>query len=86
MKTIACILPRDAAQERVVVLPNVQTFHLAANDGELAYELAAYILCPSASEMSLMHERPSDGVITNYEICPTSASIQEVRQRGSHSR
>ena len=43
-------------QERVVVLPRVETFTLCIGEGNPYYRLAAHVSCPSAKRTSLAHE------------------------------
>jgi len=57
MKIVDEILLEGVPQERVVVLPVVETFSLIVNDGEPGYELAARVSCPSANHTSFMYER-----------------------------
>ena len=68
MEINARILLEGVAQRRVVVLPNVQTFSLAMDDGEPAYELVAHISCPSASDTSLVHEKSPSDMPTNQDV------------------
>jgi len=57
MKIIDDILLEGVPRERVVVLPNVETFSLIVSDGGPGYEIAARVSCPSARDTSFMHER-----------------------------
>jgi hypothetical protein len=61
---IANIVVGDIPRERVVIFPNVETFHLFMSDGGPGYEIAAHISCPSVRHTSLMHE------VYTYEIIP----------------
>jgi len=67
----AYIVLGEIPQERVVVLPNAETFFLVVSDGGPGYEIAAHILCPSARLTSLVHEQEPDNVIPG-DIFPTS--------------
>ena len=49
-------IPRD----RVVVLPNVESFSLAMSNGEPRYRLTTHISCPSVKHASLTHDRGTD--------------------------
>jgi len=68
----------DITQRGVVVLPEVQTFSLVMDDSEgPAYELAAYISCPSARHTSLIHKKTLDEIYTNHDeryAFPTATS------------
>ena len=60
-------------QERIVVLPNVESLSLVMNDGEPGYRLAAHISCPSAKDTSLTHDGGTS-YVTPREIFPVSVS------------
>jgi hypothetical protein len=51
------------SQDRVVVLPNVETLTLIVTDRGPGYRIAAHISCPSARFTSLRHKQDADGVI-----------------------
>ena len=58
--------------DMVVVLPNVETFFLSAEDDTRdAYELAVHISCPRAKYTSLVNE---NGMTPGVEVFPDSAS------------
>ena len=57
-------------QERVVVLPNVDSLCLGVSDGVPGYRLAAHISCPSAKHTTLTLRR--DYQATFQEIFPAS--------------
>jgi len=63
IRIIANILLGEIPRERVVVLPNAETFSLVVSDGGPGYEIAAHISCPSVRCTSLVHKRGSDNVI-----------------------
>jgi hypothetical protein len=49
--------------ERVVVLPNVNAFSMAVDDGGSGYQLATHISCPSVKCTSLAHESFDNNVL-----------------------
>ena len=49
------ILPENVPQERIVVLPNVETISMLVNDGRPCYGIAAHVSCPSAKLTSFLH-------------------------------
>jgi len=70
---IADIILSGIPQERVVVLPNVETFSLVVDDGRPGYKIAAHISCPSVRHTLLRHETVAGmGII--QDIFPTSVS------------
>ena len=69
--TVSGSIPRDVA----VVLPNVETFSLFAEDSLWqVYELAAHISCPRAKFTSFIQEKRDIAMVTGLEIFPYSAS------------
>jgi hypothetical protein len=72
MKIITDIVLEGVPRERIVVLPNVETFRLAMRDGGDGYEIATHISCPSARSTSLTHE--TYNWVTFQEIFPSSIS------------
>ena len=73
MKIISGILLGDVSRERMVVLPNVETFSLAMDYGGPGYELATYISCPSVGQTSFMHEIIADHILPQ-QMFPSSVS------------
>lgn len=61
----------DVLWGRIVVLPKVETFSLAADDGWPGYGLAVCISCPSARQTSLMHRTNTGSMTADYDIFPT---------------
>ena len=72
MAIIGRISFEDVPRERIVVLPDVESFSLTMSDGGRGYEIAAYISCPSARFTMLMHTIHCYTV--PEEIFPTSVS------------
>ena len=70
VKIIADLVHEDVPRERVVVLPDTETFSLVVSDGEHGFITAAHISCPSARNTSLAHEKGAD--VIPQEIFPTS--------------
>lgn len=70
---IADIELERVPEERVIVLRNVDNFDLTMTDGELLYEFAAHISCPSASFTSFALTRNMTNVILE-EVLPFSDS------------
>ena len=62
----------DVPQERVVVLPNLESLCLVFSDGGPGYGLAAHISCPSAKHTTFTHEGGT-GLVIPHEIFPASA-------------
>jgi len=60
MRIVARMSLECVPEERLVVLPNLETLHLVASDWELCYEIPTRISCPSAKHTSLMHEKVVD--------------------------
>ena len=56
MKIDGAIFFDGVPQERVVVLPDVESLSLVMSDGRSRYNLAVHISCPSAKYTSLTHE------------------------------
>jgi hypothetical protein len=77
MKIVSNIVVlEDVPRERIVVLPNVETFRLVVDNGRRGYETAARISCPSARRASFMYETYTtyaNGVMFQ-EIFPSSIS------------
>ena len=73
MKIIGDLVLVGVHQERIVVLPNVETFSLVVNDGGAGFTIAAHISCPSARHTSLSHEKVA-GDILPVEIFPAPIS------------
>ena len=72
-------------QERVVVLPNVETISLVACDYMPCYTIASHVACPSAKHTSLMHEDRVDHVLPE-EAFPTSVSWNAIAGQYGRSR
>ena len=70
VKVIADIPVGSFPRERVILLPNVETFSLVVSDGGPGYEIAARISCPSARSTTLRHERHVRDPIP-HEIFPS---------------
>ena len=70
-------------EERVVVLPDVETFSLAVDDDEaLVYKLATHISCPSMQRTLLAHGRFNSGDVPRL-IFPSSHCLHAIiRQYG----
>ena len=61
IKIVAGIIRlHDVPRERLVVLPDVDTFSLIIDDAGAGYELATRISCPSVKRTSLVHEGFND--------------------------
>ena len=73
LKIIADLVLMGVPQERVVLLPNVETFSLAVSDSEPGFKIVTHISCPSAKETSLIHEKVADDMIPR-EIFPSPVS------------
>jgi hypothetical protein len=84
MKIISKTVFGDIPRERIVVLPNVETFSVIANDSGSGYELAAHISCPSARHTSLMHE-PDINEATRREVLPAPGSWNAIVHQYSRS-
>jgi hypothetical protein len=84
MKIIAGMVLEDVPRERVIVLPNVETFSLVVNTGGPDREIATHISCPSARHTSLMHETYI-GETTPLEILPSSVSWNAVVRQCTRS-
>lgn len=84
MGIIADIALVGVPQERVVVLPNVETFSLVVNDGRPGYKIAAHISCPSVRLTSLRHEKVP-GVDVVQDIFPTSVSWSAIVRQYTRS-
>lgn len=64
MKIIAKVMRFDDVHlDRVVVLPNAETFSLVMDDPGAGYELAAHISCPSAKKTTLTMEKPEESTL-----------------------
>ena len=72
MAIVGRISFEDVPRERIVTLPNVESFDLTVSDGGRGYQLTAQISCPSATYTSLMHTVHCYTV--PEEIFPASAS------------
>jgi hypothetical protein len=84
VKIIADLVVEGIPRERVVVLPNVEIFRLVVSDGGPGYEIAAHISCPSARDVSLMHEICTDEIIPQ-EIFPSSDSWNAITRQYTRS-
>ena len=86
VKILVDIFLDGVPQERVVVLPNVESLSLAMSDSEPGYKLAAHISCPSAKDTSLTyeHEKDADGMIP-HEIFPASVSWNAIIRQYTRS-
>jgi len=84
IRIIANILLVEIPRERVVVLPNAETFSLVVSDGGPGYEIAAHISCPSARCTSLVHKRGPDNVIPE-DIFPTRDSWDAIVRQYTRS-
>lgn len=84
MKIIAVVIRGGVPRERVVVLPNVETFYLVMIDGAPGYEIATHISCPSARNVSLMHETDPEN-LDPREIFPTSVVWSAIVRQYSSS-
>jgi hypothetical protein len=73
MNIITDIVLEGVPRERVVVLPNVETFRLVMSKSGPGYEIAAHISCPSARHASFMYETHTNGTIFRG-IFPSSIS------------
>ena len=84
MKVITDIVLEGVPRERIVVLPNVETFRLAMRNGGHGYEIAAHISCPSARNTSLIHETYTNRVLFQ-EIFPSSVSWNAIVRQYARS-
>ena len=73
MKIVADISFEAVSQERIVVLPNVESFNLVTSDGGPGYETAVHISCPSATFTSLTIKKGPNHSVPE-EIFPALAS------------
>ena len=71
MKILADLILGDVPRERVVVLPNVDTFALVVDDGGPGFTIATHISCPSAQRTSLIHEKIANDTLPVI-VFPTS--------------
>ena len=78
------ILLDDVPQERIVVLPNLESLCLIFGDGGPGYGLAAHISCPSAKHTSLTHEGGA-GLMTPQKIFPDSAPWSAIVRQHTRS-
>lgn len=84
VKIIADLVLMGVPRERVVVLPNVETFSLAVNDSEPGFKIATHISCPSVKETSLIHEKVADDTIPR-EIFPSPISWSTIIRQYTRS-
>ena len=84
LKIIADLVFMGIPPERVIVLPNVETFSLAMSDSEPAFKIATHISCPSVKETSLIHEKVADDTIPR-EIFPSPASWSTIVRQYTRS-
>ena len=76
---------RDIPPDRVVVLPNVETFSLVQFIfGEGGYEVAARISCPSMTNTALIHEN-DPGYDLAEEVLPDYASLNAIARQYTKS-
>ena len=74
----------DVPRERVIVLPDVETFSLVVNCGGPGLEIATHISCPSARHTSLLRQTYV-GEITPREILPSSVSWNSIVRQYTRS-
>jgi hypothetical protein len=84
MRIVADILFEGIPRERVVVLPDVETFRLSMTDGGPGYRMAAHISCPSARHTLITHDMFTSEMATQ-EIFPSSASWNAIARQYSRS-
>ena len=86
VKIIGNISLDGVPQERVVVLPDVESLSLVMSDGEPGYKLAAHISCPSAKQTSFTYEHEKDrDVMTPQETFPASVSWNAIVRQYTRS-
>ena len=74
MEVIAYMSLDGVPPEKIVVLPNLETFSLLVSDREAGYKVATHISCPSARYTSLTYKKGAD-VVTPDNIFPTVGSL-----------
>jgi hypothetical protein len=84
MRIMADIVFEGIPRERVVVLPDVETFHLSMTDGGPGYRIAAHVSCPSARHTLITHDTFTDEMVTQ-EIFPSSVSWNAIVRQYSRS-
>ena len=84
MEVIGGIVLEGVPQERVVVLPDVETFSLVVSDGGWGYKTAAHISCPSARHVSLMHKKAARHTIPQ-EVLPDPVSWNAIARQYTRS-
>ena len=80
MRILGNTLLGDIPQGRIVVLPEVELFHLVMNDSGPGHEIAAHISCPSAKPTTLMNEKDADNISTQ-EIFPNPVSWNAIARQ-----
>jgi hypothetical protein len=73
LETTTGISFEGVPQDRVVALPNVESFNLIGREGGPGYKLATHISCPSARFASFKHEG-YDSLVIPGEVFPPSDS------------
>ena len=71
-------------RERIVVLPDVETFSLVVSDGVRGHKTAAHILCPSVRHVSLVHERDARQTVPQ-EVLPDPVSWNVIARQYTRS-
>jgi hypothetical protein len=84
MKIIANVVLEGVPRERIVVLPNVETFSLVVDDSGPGYKIAAHVSCPSAGRTSFMCE-PRASEVSLWEIFPSSVSWNAIVRQYTRS-
>ena len=84
MEVTGNILLEGIPWEKVVVLPDVETFSLAVSDGGGGYKIAARISCPSVRHTSLIHERDTSNIIPR-EVLPDPVSWNAIARQYTRS-
>jgi hypothetical protein len=84
MKITAYVSFEGVPQERVVVLPHVETLTLIVTDGSPGYRLATHMACPSARSTSLRHKLVTDDVVPEG-ILPDSVLWKTIIQQYTKS-
>ena len=80
MKVIGDILLQGIPRERVVVLPDVETFSLVVSEGGPGYEVATHISCPSVRNMTLIHDKVAHDALPE-EIFPALISWNTIARQ-----
>ena len=80
MKVFGGILLEGVPPTRIVVLPNVEIFSLAVNDGGPGYKIAAHISCPSVRVTLLKYKGTVHDAIPQ-EILPSPISWNAIARQ-----